>query len=78
MNKGISKLAEGFEEWNSVLENSDESSEEYAEAMEQMKDAMSDVLGTSEEFISNDFITENLEDIEKAAKGDAEAIDRLR
>jgi hypothetical protein len=32
-----------------------------------MKDAMSDVLGTSEEFISDDFIVENLEDIEKAA-----------
>jgi hypothetical protein len=42
-----------------------------------MKDAMSDVLGTSEEFISDDFIVKNLEDIEKAAKGDAEAIDRL-
>jgi hypothetical protein len=43
-----------------------------------MKDAMSDLLGTSEEFISNDFLKEHLEDIEKAATGDAEAIDRLK
>ena len=78
MNKGIDKLADGFDDWSDVLKKSDKASEEYAAAMTDMKDAMSDVLGTSEEFISNDFIIENLEDIEKAATGDAEAIDRLK
>jgi hypothetical protein len=46
--------------------------------MSDVKDAMSDVLGTSEEFIDDDFILEHMEDIEKAATGDAEAIDSLR
>ena len=78
MNKGIEKLASSFEDWNDILKKSDKSSDEYAKAMSGMKDAMSDVLGTSEEFIDNDFIIDHLEDIEKAAKGDAEAINRLK
>lgn len=77
MNKGIEDLSEGFEDWSDVLENSDAGSEEYMEAMDGMKSAMSDVLGVSEDFLSDDFILENMEDIEKAANGDAEAIDRL-
>ena len=77
MNKGIDKLANGFEDWNSILKKSDKSSEEYNKAMSEMKDAMSDVLGVEEDFLSDDFILKNLENIEKAAKGDAEAIDAL-
>lgn len=77
-NDGIEKLSEGFEDWSDILENSDESSEEYCEALSGMKNALSDVLGVSEEFIDNDFIKENMEDIAKAAEGDAEAIDNLR
>lgn len=77
LNKGIDKLSGGIDEWSSVLEDSDEASQEYAEAMADMKDAMSDVLGVSDKFLTDDFITENLEDIKKAAEGDAEAIDRL-
>lgn len=78
LNNGIDKLASNFEDWNDVLEKSDEGSQEYAEAMNGVRDAMSDVLGISEEYIDNDYIVENLEDIEKAAEGDAEAIDRLK
>lgn len=78
MNQGIEKLANGYEEWNDILKKSDKSSHEYAEAMTSMKDAMSDVLGTSEEFIDDDFIIKHLDKIEKAAKGDAEAIDALK
>ena len=77
MNQGVDKLSKGFKEWQDIIKKSDKASQEYAEAMVDMKDAMSDVLGTSEEFISDDFIVKNLEDIEKAANGDAEAIDRL-
>lgn len=77
MNRGIEDLAEGFEDWSDILENSDKSSQEYSEAMDDMKSAMSDVLGVSEEFLSDDFILDNMEDIKLAAEGDAEAIDRL-
>lgn len=78
LNRGIDTLADNFEDWNEILKESDESSQEYAEAMAGMKDAMADVLGTSEEFISNDFIIEHLEEIEKAATGDEEAIKSLQ
>lgn len=80
MNKGVETLAENFEEWNSVLRNSDESSEEYCEALNDMKDAVADLLDVEEDAIDTDFITnvKNLELIEEAAKGNAKAIDQLR
>lgn len=77
MNKGIDSLADGFKNWSSILTKSTNSSEEYITAMDEIKDAMSDVLGVSKEFISDDFIIKHLSDIELAAKGDADAIDRL-
>lgn len=77
MNKGVEALAEGFEDWSDILKKSSEESQEYFKAMQDMKNAMSDVLGVSSEFLSNDYILDNMEDIEKAANGDAEAIDRL-
>jgi hypothetical protein len=77
MNKGVEALGENFEDWNSILTESDASSQEYIEAMDGVKDAMSNVLGISKKFISNDFILEHMEDIKLAAEGDADAIDRL-
>ena len=77
MNRGINKLADGFDDWSDVLNNSSKESDEYNVAMSDMKEAMSDVLGVSEDFLSDDFIIKNLKDIELAAQGDAEAIDRL-
>ena len=78
MNQGVEKLAEGIEDWSDVLKNSSKESEEYCNALSDMRDAMSDVLGVSEDFISNDFLVDHLEDIEKAATGDEEAIKRLQ
>lgn len=77
MNKGIEELSEGFEDWSDILEKSDEGSEEYMDAMSNMKHSMSDILGVSEDFLSDDFILDNMEDIALAAQGDADAIDRL-
>ena len=77
MNQGIQKLSDGIEDWSSVINESDEASQEYSEAMKDVKNAMSDVLGVSEDFLSDQFIVDNMNDIKKAAEGDAEAIDRL-
>jgi hypothetical protein len=54
-------------------------SQEYVKALNGTKKALSDVLDVSEDFITTDFVTsaDNLELIEKAAKGDADAIDEL-
>lgn len=78
MNKGVDKLADGFEDWNSILKKSDKTSAEYSEAMAGMKDALGDVLDVESDLISSDFVEGHLDDIQKAATGDAEAIDRLR
>lgn len=77
MNKGIDKLSDGIEDWSSIINNSSKESVEYCDAMFEIKDAMSDVLGVSADFLSDDFIINNMKDIELAAQGDAEAIDRL-
>lgn len=77
MNNGVEKLKNGFSGWADILKKSDSASQEYYDAMIDIKDAMSDVLGVSEEFLTDEFITKNLTDIGKAAEGDADAIDRL-
>ena len=77
MNRGIETLNSNLEEWSSVLTASDKSSQEYCDSMKNIKKAMSDVLGVSEEFLSDDFIAENMENIQKAAEGDADAINAL-
>ena len=78
MNKGIDTLADNFKDWNDILKKSDKTSEEYAQAMTGMKTAVADVLDVEADLLSNDFITSHSEDIQKAATGDADAIDRLR
>ena len=78
MNKGVSTLAEGFTDWNDVLRNSSKESFEYVEALVNTKSALADVLDVESDLISNDFITENLDQIKLASEGNGEAIDALR
>lgn len=77
MNDGIDDLADNWEDWSDILKNSSESSEEYAEALKGTREALADVLDTSEDYISKDFVKDHMDDISKAAEGDADAIDRL-
>ena len=77
MNQGIDKLAKGQEEWIDILKNSSRTSQEYYDALTDMQDALADILDTEEDYISETFVKDHLEDIQKAADGDAEAIDRL-
>ena len=78
MNKGIDDLADGFEDWRDILNNSSKESAEYASAMQKTKKALSDVLDVEEDLVSDKFVTEHFEEIAKAATGDEEAIDSLR
>ena len=78
MNKGIETLSDNFEDWDSILKKSSKDSIEYSNAMAGMKQAVADVLDVEKDLLSNNFIIDHSEDIEKAANGDAEAIDRLR
>ena len=81
MNKGIEKLAAKQEEWLDILNDSDASSEEYFDALNNMRDAMGDLLDLTEDAeksLNGEFFAENAELIAQAAEGDAEAIDLLR
>ena len=80
MNKGVEALSENFEEWHDILVNSDESSQEYSEALSDLRSAMTDLLDVDSAFVSSEFLTNtaNMELMKKAAEGDAAAIDALR
>lgn len=78
MNRGIETLADNFGDWKDVLNNSSKESIEYSKAMQGTQKALADVLDVEEQFVSDSFVKDHLEDIEKAATGDADAIDNLR
>ena len=81
MNKGIDELANNWKDWNSILKKSSASSEEYSKALNGTRDALGDLLDIEEDaqkYFTNDFIQKHLEEIGKAAEGDAKAIESLR
>lgn len=78
MNDAIQTLSDNFKEWKKTLKETDKEEEKYADAMRNTKQAVADLLDVSEDAVTDKFVEKHLEDIEKAAKGDAEAIDGLR
>lgn len=78
MNDAIDTLANNWDDWSSIVKESSESSEEYGEAMQGMRNAVADLLDINKEFVSSEFISSNLEEIKQAANGSAEAIDNLK
>lgn len=81
MNKGMDVIVENFENWSDILRNSDESSEEYADAMSDLRDAISDVLDIDDPgMLSHEFLSsaETLDLLEQAAKGSEEALEELQ
>ena len=78
MNTGAQELIDNWDTWGDVLKNSSEASQEYADAADGVRGALSDLLQVSETYISNDFIADHLGEIERAAMGDTAAIDTLR
>lgn len=84
MNKGVEDLADNWKDWSDILKKSSKGSNEYYEASKKTKAAMSDLLDISSDFISLDFVDTLANDaeaaalMERAAKGDGEAIDELR
>ena len=76
--KGMEALSESIGENAEILREGDTDSLEYAEAMDETRTAVADLVNVSKDDISPQFVTDNLDDIEKAAYGDVEAIERLR
>lgn len=78
LNKGLDDIQENYSDWNKAILNASENSREYVTAITGMRNAVADVLNVSNDYVSNDFIVEHLNDIKLAAEGDIAAIERLR
>lgn len=75
---GLNKLNDITKENFDSLKAGTVTSKEYISTMEKLRPAIAQVLNVQEGDVSSDFIIEHLEDIERLAKGDLEAIDDLR
>ena len=76
--KGLDELSESIDDNADIIRDGDESSLEYAEAIDETRQAVADLVNVSKDDISPQFVTDNLDDIEAAADGDTEAVERLR
>lgn len=79
MNEAIKELASNWDTWKGALQNSDKTSAEYSTTISSLRKNMKSMLGITSD-LSEDFLTNehNLSLMEKAAKGDADAIEELR
>jgi hypothetical protein len=80
MNKGVQSLVDNWSTWKDTLKTVDRTSEDYAKTAIEVKGALSDLLGVlDEDYIPDGFIEMPgiMELIDKAAKGDTSAINKL-
>ena len=73
--KGLNSIQEIFKDNANVLEEADESSLDYHEAIGQLADAMEATFGME---VDASFVKDNLEQIQKMAEGDVEALQLVR
>lgn len=77
LNQGLEKLYSNFDKWKKGLSDG-KYSQSYIDSIKEMRTAISELTDISEEFISDVFITEKaMKLLERAVKGDAEAITEL-
>lgn len=76
--KGMEKLSSSIKNNAKIIRSGEKNSMEYAEAISETREAVADLLNVESKDISVSFVEDNLDDIEKAAYGDVDAIQRLR
>lgn len=80
MNKGVEDLVNNWDEWKKELKATDKTSRDWAKAAKDCTKVIANLVGASEDLeLPEDFFdsAENLELLEKAAKGSEEAINEL-
>ena len=77
MERGIDSLVDNWDSWNEAMKTGNE--REQIAVMGSLRKTMSDIIGVDIDQISDDFLTntEAMKLMEKAAKGDMEALDAL-
>lgn len=86
MQRGLSNLKKNFDTWKTSMNNVDKNlstqakmmDKDYAEAIDGVADALGDMFNVSKKAFDADFIENNIDDIEKAMKGEQEGIDNLQ
>ena len=76
LNIGLSDIINGWDNWKDSLKTGDFTDPETIKALRELEDALKNVFNINE--VEDEFIIKNLEDIEAAAEGDIEAIERLK
>lgn len=78
--KGVDELSESFSEQRKIIEDSNATDEEKAEALLGLRESIADLLDIDASTLSDDFLknAENLDLMARAAEGDAAAIEELR
>lgn len=75
LQKTIDTLTSDWEEYGNVLKSGDKNNIKYAQGMGKIRESVEDMFGTD---ISDDFIQEHLDDIQKLAEGDLTVFDELQ
>jgi adenosine deaminase len=80
LNNGIEALNGKFFDWVEILSNSDPLTEEYSNALSDLRTAMADILGLNEESLSLSFLkdAENLQLVQQYLEGSDEALEKLQ
>jgi kynureninase len=77
MNRGVKSLVDNWDDWKKTLKSTNKDTLDWAKTAKECTKVVADLTGASEDLVlpAEFFDTsENLALIEKAAKGDAEAI----
>lgn len=78
MNRGVSNLVDNLDKWKKGLNETDKTSMDYIDTIQEMSSCVADLVGAEEDLkLSGDFIENNMDLIEEAAKGSEDAINRL-
>lgn len=78
MNKGLTKLVNGWKDWKKTLSTTNKTSQDYADTLVELSDAVSDLVGWYDDLsLSSEFVEKNMELIEQASSGNVDAIIRL-
>jgi len=71
--KAFENLQSNSKKWKTTLETMPKTSDEYRGAMTSMRTTLANLYNVEKKFVSADFVTEHLEDIQKAAEGSEKA-----
>ena len=78
LNRGLADLVNNIDDWKKGLKETDKTSMDYIDTVQEISAAIVDMVGVSEDLkLDGTFIEDNLDLITKAAKGSEEAINNL-